>query len=152
MRRLDESLLLDDTLCKSVRCLKVDLDRFIDLRSFKSLQILGIKVHIDDIPNAISYLASKFTPDHFKRMQIHLFSNHFDRQRISGQDEFRGIDPKHIRIDTTNVLKLEQIKMILDSINPSILSFNLITIRASSRDFEFLEIFSNIAQKVKIYF
>ena len=39
---------------------------------FKSLQILSLDLSIDDIPNIISYLASKFPISLFKRMNLHL--------------------------------------------------------------------------------
>ena len=61
---------------------------------------MGIK--IDDISNVIPYLASKFTRDHFKKIQINLFLNHHDAKLIFDLNLDYHLDalPKHIQINT----------------------------------------------------
>jgi hypothetical protein len=73
---------------------------------FKKLQILGITVHSSQFGQVIPYLGSKFTRDHFKRMQINIFAE-FDREEALFYDYLKigkynlkrnNIDilPKHI--------------------------------------------------------
>ena len=51
----------------------IDTDKFIDLKYFKKLQILGISVVPSQFFELTPYLASLFHEDQFKRMQINLY-------------------------------------------------------------------------------
>ena len=61
---------------------------------------MGIK--IDDISNVIPYLASKFTRDHFKKIQINLFLDDYHAKLIFdlNLDYHLDVLPKHIQINT----------------------------------------------------
>ena len=64
---------MNDEVYRSVRRLKIGDKFFFDISFFKSLQILEIDAEVRAIVHGlVPYLASKFTPDHFKRMQLHL--------------------------------------------------------------------------------
>ncbi len=64
---------LNDTFYNSLQTLKIDDDSLIDFKFFKKIQILGFNVKFANIWKIIPYLASKFSRDHFKRLQINIF-------------------------------------------------------------------------------
>jgi hypothetical protein len=72
VRGLSQTLTLNDSLYQSIRCLHIVSEALIDLSKLKSLKILGVYPKEDEISKVIPYLASKFTPNLFKRMQINL--------------------------------------------------------------------------------
>ncbi len=55
-----------------MRFLKTTGDQLIDCKRFEKLQVLELFVNSDELPKIIPYLASKFTQNLFKRMQIKL--------------------------------------------------------------------------------
>ncbi len=61
---------LNDTFYKSLKYLKIKNDIFFDIKSLKSLQIIGFDVSLDDLPKIIPYFSSKFSPENFKRIQL----------------------------------------------------------------------------------
>ena len=55
-------------------------------------------MHLDDISIIIPYLASKFSRDHYKRMQVNLVVGHYSLSKIGYQnlDLYQGLFPKHL--------------------------------------------------------
>lgn len=75
----DLKLKLNDFTYQSIRRLKIDSDKFMQLKKFKNLEILEATITLGMLKNFITHLASKFSPDHFKRLQINLFFSNFQQ-------------------------------------------------------------------------
>jgi hypothetical protein len=101
-------------------------------------------------------LVSILTPEIFQKIQINLnLDDHYSSlcvDRFSDFDKYKNVLPKHIQVSSLN-FKIFKIKMVLDQIDSSILSFGDIDIKLDSfKNFDKLEIISNLAKKVKIIF
>ena len=152
VKNLSQALVLNDGTYRSLRCLGIQqVSLFNDLNRFESLQILGLNLNIDEINKFIPYLASQFTENNFKRLQIVITIDakaNFLRNTGPLEEDGRKILPKSIQINTT-FLRIDQLKLLLD-IDPHILSFNDIIVTESYRNFEYLENLSNLAKIVTI--
>ena len=83
-------------------------------------------------------------------MQINLRLGGYRIKCDSNLEEYRNILPKSININES-ILDFDYIKLILKSIDPSILSFNKITVSLKSeRNFEELLILSSLVKSIKI--
>ena len=84
-------------------------------------------------------------------MQINLRLGGYRIKCYSNLEEYRNILPKSININES-ILDFDYIKLILKSIDPSILSFNKITVSLKSeRNFEELLILSNLAKCITLH-
>ncbi len=63
-----EELTFNDSFYRSIKCLKITDDKYIDLKNFKSLRLLNFSVNTVDLARVIPYLASIFDQDQFKKM------------------------------------------------------------------------------------
>ncbi len=61
IKELSQNLSLKSSQYNSIKSLTIDEDNFIDLKFFKSLQILTCNVYTNHILRVISYLKSKFS-------------------------------------------------------------------------------------------
>ena len=129
---------------------------FIDLKLFSSLQILNCyNVKYNDISNFIPYLASKFEPDHFKRMQIVLDINDFwsdyDLMKkiyeVKDLHKYLNVLPKSIQFNSREAVNISFIEHLFEAFDKSITSFNDIRCKGSGSSARFL---SSIAKKVEI--
>ena len=59
----------------------------INLEQFKKLQILEISTNSNKICDIIPYFASKFTPDHFKLIQIKMITKNFYKEIVMENSE-----------------------------------------------------------------
>jgi hypothetical protein len=86
-------------------------------------------VNIDDISIVIPYLGSKFNLDHFRRMQINLNIDYYAAKiRDAKLIYFFGILPKHITIQENLFFNNDAVKNILETFEPSIVSYNCINV------------------------
>jgi hypothetical protein len=69
-------------------------------------------VNQSDIKIIIPFLSSKFSHNHFKRMQINLLIGHLF-SKINPDKYYDTINPKHIQIDTEFFI-IQKIDTILD--------------------------------------
>ena len=65
---------LPNSIYQTLRSFKFEYINFIDLSKFEKLQILGVTVSLGGLKYVIPFLASKFSRDCFRRMQINLFA------------------------------------------------------------------------------
>ena len=99
----------------------------IDYSRLNKLQIFRTSVNPKELSKVIPYLASKFTRDQFKRMQINLVVfQKFDT--IDGIDDlnidqFKNILPKHIYINAIN-LDIDELKEAINLFDPAVCSFS----------------------------
>jgi hypothetical protein len=85
-----------NSIYQTLRSFKFDHIKYIDLRKFEKLQILGVAVGFHELTNVIPFLASKFTRDRFQRMQINLFGQSMSILKIGDHYCDPNLLPKHI--------------------------------------------------------
>jgi glucan phosphorylase len=100
----------------------------------------------------IPYLASKFTRDQFKRMQIKLsVFNHPDCEAGIDDfniDQFKNILPKHIDIVEIDI-DVDELKEAIQLFDPAVCSFSKVEVYVQlPRDFELLQKLSDKAKYV----
>jgi hypothetical protein len=90
-------------------------------------------VNIGDVSIVISYLGSKFNLDHFRRMQINLNIDYYAGKIGDAKLIYLfGILPKHITIQENDHINYDVVKKILETFEPSIVSFNYIKVAIDS--------------------
>ena len=93
---------LPHTICHQITRLAIrDRFKYVNLEQFNKLQILEIWLNTDYIYEVIPYLASKFTPDHFRRMQVKFYVRKyydFFESIDTKLDKHHNINPKIIQI------------------------------------------------------
>ncbi len=101
IKGLTQKLKLEDAFYQSVKSLSIDNDKFISFNKFNKLQILELQILIENIYLIIPYLASEFTADTFKRMQIilHLNDKATNIKTDLNLDDYRKTLPKNIQIN-----------------------------------------------------
>jgi hypothetical protein len=99
LNRIELKQELPNSIYQKLRSFKFDSINFIDLSKFEKLQILWVKISLKEIKNVIPFLASKFSRDLFKKMQINLFLTIGDKLNIRDDENFENylnILPKNI--------------------------------------------------------
>ena len=84
---------------------------------------------VEQINQVIPYLASKFTQDHFKRLQIHL-DVYYETQLFSCDDllleYYKNISPKLISFDKVWVSDYHEFWEVIENFYPSKCLFSII--------------------------
>jgi hypothetical protein len=114
-------------------------------------------LNIQGVYKLIPFLASKFTPEHFIRLEINLFfkdcyTSFFIRDSKLVSSKAKTLQPKIIRITAEDV-SLKTIKAISVAFDPSILSFDVIRgLKISHPNIYELKSLSNKAKMLEIKF
>ena len=73
-------------------------------------------------------MASKFTPCHFRKMQLKIVAGWKIAIKDENLDEYRNINPKSIKITYEFYEKIDYIEKLFDQYDPSIITFDSILI------------------------